>query len=381
MTVEGLAESPVLSLLARVFEMRQRGEAVLGLHVGEPDFPTPEGICQAALRSMQEGHTHYVAAQGMPVLREAIARDLRARHAIPAGPEDVVILPAKFAVYATFLATLDRGSEVLLPNPTYLFEQPIQLVGGSPVYVPLKADFSLDLRALERALTPRTRALVLVTPSNPTGHVLTRTEVEAAVQFAGDHDLILVSDETYESLIYDGEHVAPAAVAEGGARIVTIGSFSKAYSMTGWRAGYAIAPPGIRSGLVKVVEHTLTCVPPFIQEACAWALQNAGEEETRFREEFRRRRDHLLRRLAEVPGLTCASPAGAFYVFPRYDLPLDSVPFCERLLEEEKLAIIPGRAFGPGGERHVRISYSSPIESLDEGVDRLARFMKRARPS
>ncbi len=379
MSIDDVSESPILSLIARIFEMRRRGESVIGLHVGEPDFPTPEGICQAALRSMQEGHTHYVAAQGLPELRESIASSLASRHRIPAEADDVVVLPAKFAVYATFLATLERGSEVLLPNPTYLFEQPIQLVGGRPVYVPLRDDFSLDMEALERAITPRTLALVLVTPSNPTGRMLSREEVHAAVDFTHDRGLVLISDETYESLIYEGVHVAPGSLAPRGSPIVTIGSFSKAYSMTGWRAGYAIAPPPIRARLVKVVEHTLTCVPPFIQEACIWALQNAGGDEERFREEFRRRRDHLLGRLAEVPGLTCARPAGAFYVFPRYDVPIDSVPFCERLLAEERLAVVPGRAFGPDGERHVRISYSSPVPMLDEGVDRLTRFIRRSR--
>jgi aspartate/methionine/tyrosine aminotransferase len=377
--VDDISESPILSLIARIFEMRRRGEAVIGLHVGEPDFPTPEGICQAALRSMQEGHTHYVAAQGLPELREAIAKRLSSRHHLPAGAEDVVVLPAKFAVYATFLATLERGSEVLLPDPTYLFEQPIQLVGGRPVYVPLKSDFSLDLDALERAITPRTRLLVLVTPSNPTGRLLTEEEVHAAVDLAHDRGLTLISDETYESLIYEGTHVAPGSLAPRDSPIVTIGSFSKAYSMTGWRAGYAVAPPEIRTRLVKVIEHTLTCVPPFIQQACVWALQNAGGDEDRFREEFRRRRDHLLDRLAEVRGLTCNRPAGAFYVFPHYNSPLDSVTFCERLLSEERLALVPGRAFGPHGEHHVRISYSSPIPLLDEGVDRLARFMSRSR--
>lgn len=379
MGVDELSDSPILSLLAQVFEMRRNGEAVLGLHVGEPDFATPPGIIQAALRSMEQGHTHYVAAQGIPQLREAIASDLRSRHRIPASAEDVVILPAKYAVYATFLALLEPGSEVLLPNPTYLFEQPIQLVGGRPVYVPVHADFSLDIDALDRAVTPRTRALVLVTPCNPTGHVLSREEVRAVVDLAKDRGLTLISDETYESLVYEGEHVAPASLGGSPLSTVTIGSFSKAFSMTGWRAGYAVAPPTVRARLVKIIEHTLTCVPPFIQEACAWALQNASTEEERFRLEFRHRRDHLMRRLREVPGLACSTPSGAFYAFPRYDLDLDSVSFCERLLREERLAVVPGSAFGPDGERHIRISYSSPIESLDDGVDRLSRFLGRAR--
>lgn len=379
MQVDSLSESPILTLLARVFEMRAQGEEVLGLHVGEPDFPTPTGICEAASRAMAQGHTHYVASQGLPELRSAIAGELSRRHGIPARAEEVVVLPAKFAVYAAFLATLEPGSEVLLPDPTYLFEQPIQLAGGRPVYVPLGPDFSLDTLAIERAITGRTRALVLVTPSNPTGHVLRPKEVEEVVGLAAEHHLTLISDETYESLIYEGQHVAPAARAPPDLPVVTIGSFSKTYSMTGWRAGYAVAPPEIRARLVKVAEHTLTCVPPFIQEACAWAIGHARADATRFREEFRRRRDHLLRRLSEIPGLSCRRPEGAFYVFPEYEAPMDSVPFCERLLREERLVVIPGAAFGPHGERHIRISYSSPIPDLDEGASRLARFVRHLR--
>lgn len=380
MGLDEISESPILSLITRIFDMRQRGESVIGLHVGEPDFPTPPGICEAAYRSMREGHTHYVSAQGLPELRAAVARTLAQRYQIPADADDVVILPAKFAVYASFLATLGPGAEVLLPDPTYLFEQPIQLIGGRPVYVPLNPDFSLDIHALERARTDRTRAVVLVTPSNPTGRVLTSEEVHGAVRFAEDHSLVLLSDETYAPLIYEGSHIAPASVARRGASVVTIGSFSKAYSMTGWRVGYAVAPPEIRSRLVKIVEHTLTCVPPFIQDASVWALENAGADEERFREEFRRRRDHLLARLREIPGITCHRPQGAFYMFPRYDAPIGSIPLCERLLDEESLALVPGRAFGPHGEWHVRISYSSPEAVLDEGVERFARFLRRNRP-
>ena len=377
MLVDELGESPILSLIDRIFELRQRGEEVLGLHIGEPDFDTPAGIRDAAARAMNEGLTHYVSAQGMPDLRRAIAERLLARHRIPATANDVVVLSAKFAIYATLLSTLSPGDEVLLPDPTYLFDQPVRLAGGLPVYFPLRADFSLDPEALESAVTPRSRLLVLVSPANPTGRVMRREEVKAALEVARDHRLTVVSDETYESLIYEGTHCAPASVSNGEVPVVTIGSFSKAYAMTGWRAGYAVAPPEVRGRLVKVMEHTLTCLPPFIQRACLWALENAGPDEARFRTTFRERRDHLLNRLDDLPGLTYVRPEGAFYVFPSYDVPMSSIEFAHRLLDEEHLALVPGVSFGPRGERHVRISYSSPVAQLDDGMQRLGRFLDR----
>ena len=376
MLVDEIGESPILSLIDRIFAMRQRGESVLGLHIGEPDFDTPSGIRDAAYRAMNEGQTHYVSAQGMPELRTAIAERLSTRHRIPATAGDVVVLSAKFGIYASLLATVHAGDEVLLPDPTYLFEQPVRLVGARPVYFPLRPDFGLDPAALERAITPRSRLVILVSPANPTGRVLRRDEVKAVVEIAKDHGLTIVSDETYESLIYEGRHVAPASVAIGSPPVVTIGSFSKVYSMTGWRAGFAVAPREIRERLVKVMEHTLTCLPPFIQRACVWALEHAGDDETRFREKFRERRDHLLARLDDLPGISYVRPEGAFYAFPRYELPYPSVEFTHRLLEEEHVALVPGVSFGPGGEGHVRISYSSSLDQLDEGMRRLGRFLE-----
>ncbi|MFZ0829910.1 MAG: aminotransferase class I/II-fold pyridoxal phosphate-dependent enzyme [Thermoplasmata archaeon] len=378
MRVDEISESPILSLIDRIFEARQRGSTILGLHIGEPDFDTPAGIRAAATRAMDEGLTHYGPSQGMQDLREAIAERLHRLHAIPAAASDVVVLPGKLAIYASLLATTDPGDEVLLPDPTYLFEQPVQLVGARPVYFRLRSDFSFDAGALAKAITPRSRVLILTSPSNPTGRLLSREEVRAALEIAREHDLTVLSDETYESLVYEGPHVAPASLPEGVGRVVTIGSFSKMFAMTGWRAGYAVAPPVLKSRLVKVVENTLTCVPPFIQRACLWGLQNAEPDIVRFREEFRRRRERLFELLSAIPGLHVERPAGAFYMFPRYDLPISSVEFCNRVLDEEKLAVVPGVSFGPAGEHHFRISFTAPMAALEEGARRLGHFLERA---
>ncbi|HLY77409.1 MAG TPA: aminotransferase class I/II-fold pyridoxal phosphate-dependent enzyme [Thermoplasmata archaeon] len=378
MRVDEIYESPILSLIDRIFEQRQQGRTILGLHIGEPDFDTPAGIRSAAARAMDEGLTHYGPAQGMLDLREAIAERLHRRHGIPATAADVVVMPGKLAIYASLLATTDPGDEVLLPDPTYLFEQPVLLAGARPVYFPLRDDFSFDPRAMEQAVTPRSRVLILTSPSNPTGRLLSRDEVQAALKVARDHRLTVLSDETYESLVYEGPHVAPASLPDGAGRVVTIGSFSKMFAMTGWRAGYVVAPPELRSRLVKVVEHTLTCIPPFIQRACLWGLQNAEADVDRFREEFRRRRDRLLDLLQEIPGLHVLRPAGAFYMFPRYDLPISSVDLCNRILDEERLAVVPGVSFGPQGEGHFRISFTAPMASLEDGARRLSHFFGNA---
>lgn len=377
MLVDEVGESPILALVDQIFRMRERGEEVLALHIGEPDFDTPKGIRDAAYRAMNDGYTHYVPAQGLPDLRSAIADRLSSRDRIPVKAEDLVVLSAKYGIYATLLATLNPGDEVLLPDPTYLFEQPIRLTGAKPVYFPLREDFSFDPDRLYDAITPHSRLLILVSPANPTGRILRRAEVRAAVEIARQKGLTIVSDETYESLIYEGTHVSPASVADAEVPVITIGSFSKLYAMTGWRAGYVAAPPAIRNRLVKIVEHTLTCLPPFIQKACLWALENASADEERFRAVFRERRDHLLARLDDLPGMPCVRPEGAFYAFPSYDLPMSSVEFCSALLTEERLALVPGIAFGARGERHVRISYTSSLDTLDDAIQRLDRFLER----
>ncbi len=377
MRVDEIGESPILSLIDRIFELRRSGATILGLHIGEPDFETPAGIRAAAAQAMDKGLTHYGPAQGMLDLREAIAERLHRLHAIPAEAGDVVVMPGKLAIYASLLSSTNPGDDVLLPDPTYLFEQPVQLVGARPVYFPLREDYSFDPAELEKAITPRSRVLILTSPSNPTGRLLSRDEVQAALRIARDHNLTVLSDETYESLVYEGPHVAPASLSEAADRVVTIGSFSKMFAMTGWRVGWAIAPPAMRARLVKVIEHTLTCVAPFIQRACLWGLQNAEPDVARFREEFRRRRDGLFGLLQEIPGLDVVRPAGAFYMFPRYHLPISSIEFCNRVLDEEHLALVPGISFGPRGEGHFRISFTSPMASLEDGAKRLRHFLEK----
>jgi aspartate aminotransferase len=355
----------------------REGRDVLALHVGDPELVTPAGIREAARQAMDEGRTHYAPAQGLPRLRKAIAERWAAPHGLRVTAEEVVVVPAKFAIFASLAALIDPGDEVVFGDPSYFFEEPIRLLGGRPVRAPLRADHSLDLDALDAACTERTRLLILVTPGNPTGRRLKREELKAAGEIARRHHLGILSDEAYSELFFEGAHAATAAAVPPEVPVVTVGSFSKTYAMSGWRAGFAIAPPEITHRIVQVVEHTLTCLPPFVQDACRWALEHGDEDRSRIREELRQRRDHLLGRLDDLPGISYVPPDGAIYVFPRVALRMPSAELARRLLAEEAVAVAPGSAFGPHGEGHIRLAYTVPVERLDVAVERLRSFLDR----
>ena len=353
------------------------GRDVYRLHIGDPELETPAGIREAAVRALAEGHTHYAPPQGLLRLRTAIAERWTAGHGVPVSAENVVVLPAKFAIYAALAASIDPGDEVLFADPSYFFEEPIRLLGGRPGRFALRPDHSLDLDALAESITPRTRAIALVTPGNPTGRVLRKDELRAAAEIAREHHLTVLSDEAYAELVYDGKHVATASVAPPEVPVVTIGSFSKTYAMSGWRAGFALGPAELIARIVRVVEHTITCIPPFVQDACRWALLHGEDDARALREKLRERRDHLLGKLDDLAGISYVHPEGALYVFPRYDLDLSSADFALRLLEEEGVAVAPGAAFGPRGEGHVRIAYTVPPDRLDQAAQRLGSFLER----
>ncbi len=370
-------ENVLQSFLGEVARVRDAGRTVLNLHIGDPEFETPAGIRQAAARALEEGRTHYAPTQGLPSVRRAIADRWSARHHVPVGPEGVAVLPAKFAIYASLLAAIEPGDEVLVGDPSYLFEGPIRLAGGRPVRFPLARDHALDLDALSSAVTPRARVVILVTPGNPTGRVHRRDELRAVGEIAHDHGLTVLSDETYADLVYDGAHVASASVMPNEVPVVTVGSFSKTYAMTGWRAGFALAPPDLLARIVRVAEHTITCIPPFVQLAGQWALEHGEADADRLRETLRHRRDHLLGRLDDLPGISYVHPEGALYVFPEFHVELSSAEFARLLLVEEGVAVAPGIAFGPRGEGHVRITFTSAPERLDAAMDHLRRFLER----
>ena len=367
--------SATVRLGALVMEARARGEDVLSLSGGEPDFPTPAHIVEAAKRALDEGFTKYTHPMGIPELRQAIAARAAKENGIPATPADVMVTPTKHGVYCACMALVDPGDEVLLPDPGWVSYEPmVRLAGGVPV--PVLADEGTDFRmlpeAVAAAVTPRTKLVILNSPSNPAGGVLTREDVRGIAEVCADNDLYLVSDEIYEKLVYEGEHVSPAALPGMWERTVTVSGFSKTYAMTGWRLGWLLAAKGPLGEIAKVQEHTLTCCTSFAQKAGVAALTGPEGPLQAMVAEFRARREVLLAGLKRL-GWPCAAPRGAFFAFPR--TPGRSSDLAERLLKEARVAVVPGSAFGAAGEGHLRLSYATGRDRITEGLERIARVL------
>jgi len=378
--VTSIESSPTVRLGNLVAEMKARGEKVLSLSVGEPDFPTPAHIVEAAKKALDEGHTKYTPSLGIPELRAAIAEKSEKENGIPAKAENVLVAPTKHALYMTCMALLDAGDEAIIPDPGWVSYAPmVRLAGARPV--PVRAadeeGFVPPVDAVAEALTPRTRLLMLNSPSNPAGSVIPRETLRSLADLARDRDLVVVSDEIYEKILYDGEHVSPASLDGMFERTVTVNGFSKTYAMTGWRLGWLVAPTPILREITKVQEHSITCATAFAQHAGIAALRGPTAPVDAMVREFRARRDLIVAELEKMERVATFRPAGAFYVFPRFHVPVDSATLSERLLKEAKVAITPGSAFGEAGEGHQRLSYAASRETIVECVRRIAKVVAK----
>jgi len=373
--VTSIEPSPTVRLGNLVSEMKARGEKVLSLSVGEPDFPTPKHIVDAAKEALDEDFTKYTPSMGIPELRQAIAEKSRKEDMIPATAENVLVAPTKHALFMACVALLERGDEAILPDPGWVSYAPmVRLAGAKPVPVRAAEEegFVLTPEAVAEAITPKTRMMILNSPSNPAGSVASWDATRGLAELAEDHDLIVASDEIYEKILYEGEHTSPASLDGMFDRTVTVNGFSKTYAMTGWRLGWLVAPTPIVKEIAKVQEHSITCATSFAQKAGVAALRGPKEPLEMMLREFRARRDLILSELEKIDRVTCFKPAGAFYVFPRFDVPLDSAALSERLLKEARVAVTPGSAFGRAGEGHQRLSYAASRETIAEGVRRIA---------
>lgn len=376
--VMSIESSPTVRLGNLIAELKADGTDVLSLAVGEPDFPTPAHILEAAKEALDEGYTKYTPSPGILELREAIAEKSKEENRISATANNVLVAPSKHALFMTCMALIDAGDEALIPDPGWVSYAPmVQLAGGTPV--PMRAadedGFVPQVEAVSEAITPRTKLLILNSPSNPAGSVYSRDEMRGLADLARDHDLVVVSDEIYEKILYEGEHVSPASLDGMFDRTVTVNGFSKTYSMTGWRLGWLIAPPHLYREIVKVQEHTITCATAFAQKAGVAALRGPKEPVQRMVAEFRARRALVLRLLGKIDHFSCDRPEGAFYVFPRYDVPMASSTLSERILKEARVAVTPGSAFGDAGEGHLRISYAASQETIAEGLRRIGEVL------
>lgn len=365
-----------------VAEKKRAGADVVSFSVGEPDFDTPRHVREAAKRALDEGHTHYTPAAGIFELREAIARKHQSENAMAeTKPEDVVVTPTKQAIAQAILAVVDHGDEVLIPDPAWVSYEPlVQMAGGKPVFVPLDPEqgFRLVPEALAEHVTDRTKLLITNSPSNPTGGTDTPADVKGHAELCVDHDLYLLSDEIYEPIRYEGEHLSPASLPDMWERTMTVNGLSKSFAMTGWRLGWAVAPPPLKKEILKIQSHTITHVTSFAQYGGVAALTGPQEPVREMVQVFAKRREIILEALAGMPGVQCPVPTGAFYVFPRIEVDgMDDATFTEMLLQDADVAVTPGSAFGPHGVGHVRISYATSEERIRTGMDRLRTFLER----
>jgi len=377
-----IAPSPTLAVDAQAKALIAAGEDVCGFAAGEPDFDTPEHIKEAAIQALREGKTKYAATPGIPPLREAIAAKYSELYQIPTAAAQVIVSPGgKFSCYLTILATCSPGDEVIIPAPYWVsYPEMVKLAGAVPVPV-LATDatgFKLTPAMLEAAITPRTRLLILNSPSNPTGAVYTRAEVEALSAVALRHNLYVMSDEIYEHLLYDGaQHVSPASLSpEARERTIIVSGFAKTYAMTGWRLGTIVAPVPVAKAIAELQSQTTSNATTFAQWGALAAYTQPEKTQaalTQMLEKFDARRKFLHAELNKIAGVKCLLSQGAFYLFPNVSsFGLEDRVFCERLLAEGKVAAVHGSAFGSPG--FIRISYATSEAILAKGVERLAAF-------
>jgi aminotransferase len=368
--------------IRRFFDIAATMDDVISLGIGEPDFVTPPPILQAGLRSIERGETHYTSNSGTIEVRTAIADHLRRRYGVDydARSEILVTVGVSEALYLALTAVLDPGDEVIVPTPCFVAYQPeVVFAGGTPVPIATRVEDAFQVRAVdvEALVTKATKALLIGYPNNPTGAVMTRENLVALGEVADRHDLVVISDEIYDRLVYGGhQHVCFAALPGMRDRTITLGGFSKDYAMTGWRIGYAAAPAPVLAELRKVHQYTIMSAPTMAQAAAVAALEQGEEHVLAMVAEYDRRRRLIVGGLNEL-GLPTFEPLGAFYAFPSIGASgLSDEAFAESLLQEERVAVIPGNAFGADGG-FVRCSYATAYEKIEEALERLRRFMQR----
>ena len=372
--------------LRKFFDIIASRPEVISLGIGQPDFPTPTVVANAGMAAIADGRTAYTANAGLLELRQALSAHLERLYGVRYDPEKEIVLTVGVseALFLALAALVNPGEEVLLPTPCFVsYPAMVALAGGVPVEVPLRAEdgFQPNPEVLARHLTPRTKAILINYPHNPTGMAARREAMEALNRFAAEHDLIVISDEIYDQLVYGTEHVCFPALDGAWERTVLLGGFSKDYAMTGWRLGYAAAPAPILQALLRIHQHLIMAAPTMAQYAALAALQDpqAAEAVAAMRAEYDRRR-RLIAEGLNAMGLTTVEPQGAFYVFPDIrSTGLDDETFAWRLLEEEEVAVVPGSAFGPGGEGFIRCSYATAYEKIEVALERIARFVQKVR--
>ncbi len=371
-------------MLARAQALESQGREIIHLEIGQPDFDTVPSAALAGIRAIATGLTRYNPPLGIPTLRAAVATEISRTRGVEVGPQNVVIMPGgKPGIFFPMLALIEPGDEVIYPDPGFpTYESVTRFLGAVPRPVPLleENDFSFDMAAFEQALSDRTRLIILNSPSNPTGSIIPRQDLERIAEAARAHDAWVLSDEIYSRLVYDGEHTSIISLPGMLERTVLLDGFSKIYAMTGWRLGYGVMPAEVAEAMGPLLTHSISCTATFTQHAGLAALTGPQDAVDRMIAQFRLRRDAIVEGLSAMPGITCQKPAGAFYAFPNVkSFGKTSAEMATYLLDEAGVAVLPGTAFGQYGEGYLRLSYANSLENIERALVRMQEALGRLR--
>ena len=382
--MENLGTETAFEVLAKARKLEAQGKNIVHLEIGEPDFPTPPNIVEAAQKAIRDGFTHYTPAGGLMPARQAVADWIRRTYEVDVQPEQVVMVPgSKNVLLFTILALIDEGTEAIVPDPGYpIYESLVTMAGGKAVPIALRErnDFRLDVEELKGKITPRTRLIVINAPHNPTGGVLSHKDLEAIAELAQRHDLYVLSDEVYGQITYDGLHPSILTVPGMVDRTIYSDGLSKAYAMCGWRLGFAVAPLSLAQRMETLMINSSSCAAAFTQMAAIEALSSPESDRAveAMVAEFKRRRDVVVDRLNAIPGVRCHKPLGAFYVFPNITgTGQNERELADRMLYEGGVAVLPGTSFGEMGKGFIRLSYANSVEQIEEGVRRMRGVLEK----
>ena len=380
--METLGTETAFEVLAKAKALEKQGKNIIHLEIGEPDFDTPKNIKEAAVKALNAGYTHYGPSAGIPELREAIAQYISKTRGIKVDPDEVVVTPgAKPIMFFGILALVNPGEEVLYPNPGFpIYESVANFVGAKPVPIPLKEenDFRLDPEHVKEKITKKTRMIILNSPENPTGGILTKEDLKVIADcVANRDDVFVLSDEIYSRIIYEGKHESIASLPGMKEKTILLDGFSKTYAMTGWRLGYGVMRKDLAQKVAQLMTNSNSCTCTFTQIAGIEALKGPQDEVDRIDAEFKKRREVIVSGLNNIKGITCKKPHGAFYAFPNIKgTGMDSKKLGDYLLNEAGVAVLPGTAFGKYGEGYLRLSFANSVENIKKALDRISKALK-----
>ena len=371
-----LGTESAFEVLAKAKELEAQGKDIVHLEIGQPDFKTPVNVCQVAFQAMKDGQTGYSSPAGLPAFREVVADWVSRTRRVSVQPDQVSVTPgAKLIIFFAVLACADDGDEVIYPDPGFpIYESVINFAGAKPVPLPLKesVDFRFRIEDLEAIVSDRTRLLIINSPQNPTGGVLTQSDLAMIAELAIKHNFYVLSDEIYSQLVYDGDHQSILSIDGMQDRTILLDGHSKSYAMTGWRLGYSVSTKLLADQFAKLMVNSNSCTATFTQIAGIEAMQNSQGFVNQMRLEFKTRRDFLVRGLNDIEGISCIMPSGAFYTFPNVtDIPMTCAEFADYLLTEAGVALLPGSSFGMFGDGYLRMSYASSIDNIQEALIRI----------